>query len=181
MGYDTRYDLRLSKQIIALKTGLWRIIVACITTSGFRGGGAGGVRPPFEIPKRVFKRDPPKTFAPAALAVAAAPPPFHKSWIRPWSPPLDTSMCWFHGCYHGGYTLYNHTKFEWDTSMCWFYGYIPNIKIQNSHQSYYSFWCSLIPPNVTSEPAHIKAPIRRPAWTPPCQDYPNLWVWIAGV
>ena len=40
-----------------------------------RGGAAGGARPPFEIPKRVFKRDPPKTFAPAALAVAAAPPP----------------------------------------------------------------------------------------------------------
>ena len=39
-----------------------------------RGGGAGGARPPFEIPKRVFKRDPPKIFAPAALAVAAAPP-----------------------------------------------------------------------------------------------------------
>ena len=31
------------------------------------GGRAGGARPPFEIPKRVFKRDPPKkTFAPAA-------------------------------------------------------------------------------------------------------------------
>ena len=39
------------------------------------GGGAQGARaPPFEIPKRVFKWDPPKTFAPAALAVAAAPP-----------------------------------------------------------------------------------------------------------
>ena len=39
-------------------------------------GGAQGARaPPFEIPKRVFKRDPPKTFAPAALAVAAVPPP----------------------------------------------------------------------------------------------------------
>ena len=47
-------------------------------TSGFSGGGAqGACAPPphFEIAKRVFKRDPPKTFAPAALAVAAAPPP----------------------------------------------------------------------------------------------------------
>ena len=44
-----------------------------IVTSGFRGG-AGGAPPPFEIPKRVFKRDPPKTFAPVALAVTAAPP-----------------------------------------------------------------------------------------------------------
>ena len=38
------------------------------------GGAAGGAPPPFEIPERVFKRDPPKTFAPVALAVAAAPP-----------------------------------------------------------------------------------------------------------
>ena len=45
-----------------------------ILTSGFRGGPQAPP-PPFEIPKRVFKRDPPKTFAPAALAVAAAPPP----------------------------------------------------------------------------------------------------------
>ena len=33
------------------------------------GGGAGGALPPFEIPKRVFKRD------------RRCAPPFHKSWI----------------------------------------------------------------------------------------------------
>ena len=31
-------------------------------------------------------------------------------------------MCWFHGCYHGRYTLYNHIVFEWGTLMCWFHG-----------------------------------------------------------
>ena len=34
--------------------------------------GARPLRPPFEIPKRVFKRD-----------RRCTPPPFHKSWIRP--------------------------------------------------------------------------------------------------
>ena len=53
------------------------------------GGGAGGARPPFEIPKRVFKRDPPKTFAPAALAVAAAPPPPLST--NPGSAPADST------------------------------------------------------------------------------------------
>ena len=50
--------------------------LATYITSGFRGGGPQGAHapPPFEIPKRVFKRDPPKTFAPAALTVATAPP-----------------------------------------------------------------------------------------------------------
>ena len=48
----------------------------CISTYPLAdpGGPQGARAPPFEIPKRVFKRDPPKTFAPAALAVAAAPP-----------------------------------------------------------------------------------------------------------
>ena len=59
----------------------WTLSFACRPTLADSGGGAaggGGAQgaraPPFEIPKRVFKRDPPKTFAPAALAVAAAPP-----------------------------------------------------------------------------------------------------------
>ena len=35
----------------------WRDTMHTYPTSGFRGGGrAGGARPPFEIPKRVFKR-----------------------------------------------------------------------------------------------------------------------------
>ena len=54
------------------------------------GGSGGGGAPPFEIPKRVFKRDPPKTFAPAALAVAAAsPPPFPQIL----DPPLIRGQC----------------------------------------------------------------------------------------
>ena len=58
---------------------------------GRRGGGAQGARPPFEIPKRVFKRDPPKTFrACGARGSRCAPPPFHKSWIRPW--PYSTGI-----------------------------------------------------------------------------------------
>ena len=58
--------------------------------------GGGGARPPFEIPKRVFKegqrgRTPPAPPPPFEIPKRVfkrdrrcAPPPFHKSWIRPW-------------------------------------------------------------------------------------------------
>ena len=76
---------RLSETCLSLKGSPALVTMDTMLSRG--GGPAGGAHPPpFEIPKRVFKRDPPKTFAPAALAVAAAPPPpFHKSWIRPCS------------------------------------------------------------------------------------------------
>ena len=64
------------------------------------GGGAQGARapPPFEIPKKVFKRDPPKTFAPAALAVAAAPPPLS---TNPGSAPEHRACVHLCGYGHG--------------------------------------------------------------------------------
>ena len=52
--------------------------------------------PPFEIPKRVFKRDPPKTFAPAALAVAAAPPPFPQILDPPLNIIMSSFICELH-------------------------------------------------------------------------------------
>ena len=76
-------------------------VVLLGTTGGFRGGGRRGRAPPFWNSKEGLQGGPKREHAPCAPPLlkfqrgssngtaAAPPPPFHKSWIRPWVPPPE--------------------------------------------------------------------------------------------